>query len=75
MVKFCRECNSLMPGLARFCPQCARRWLPIGAHHLAEAADLLQPPKKCAWCQNQTYGDVSFCPRCGIRLPPRAAAQ
>jgi hypothetical protein len=72
MVKFCRECNCLMPGSARFCPHCARRWLPVGAHHLAEAADLLQPPVKCAWCQNQTCGDAAFCPRCGIRLPPRA---
>src|SRR6476646_1619097 len=44
MVKFCRECSALMPGRARYCPQCARRWLPVGAHHLAEAADLLQPP-------------------------------
>src|SRR5438876_521723 len=43
MVKFCRECNCLMPGLARYCPQCARRWLRVGSRHLAEAADMLQP--------------------------------
>jgi len=77
MVKFCRECNCLMPGLARYCPQCARRWLRVGARHLAEAADLLQPPVQCGWCQNQMARSraigptrVAFCPRCGIKLPP-----
>jgi len=74
MVKFCRECSALMPGRARYCPQCARRWLPVGAHHLAEAADLLQPPVNCAWCQTQMICAKRFCPRCGLRLPLRAPA-
>ena len=65
MLKFCRECDRVMPGDAAFCPRCGVAWLQPLPHSLAEAADLLQPPVVCGSCRKHLSLPRFFCPRCG----------
>jgi rRNA maturation endonuclease Nob1 len=69
MRKFCRECNTVMPGQARFCPACGHRWRRVTDRHLAEIAELLAPMPSCVMCQAAVPARAMFCPRCGLVTP------
>ena len=71
MLKFCRDCNCVIPGAAAFCSQCGVPWQQVLPHSLAEAADLLQPPMECVTCRKEFYAWRFFCPRCGAAAHPR----
>src|SRR3954466_313936 len=68
MRKFCRECNTVMAGQARFCPACGRRWWRTTRRHLAEIAELVAPLPACPMYQATLSSPAMFCRRCGLVL-------